>query len=100
MTMELHRLKTAPAPDVSLAPSALALRENLPEEFWREKKYDIGGVVAQGGMGAILDAKEATIERTVAMKVMLDGSSPDDLLRFIAGAKVTGQLEHPGIVPV
>jgi serine/threonine protein kinase len=72
----------------------------LPEEFLREKKYDIGGVVAQGGMGAILDAKEATIERRVAMKVMLDGSSPDDLTRFVAEAKVTGQLEHPSIVPV
>src|SRR5580658_4108114 len=51
-------------------------------------------------MGAILDAREATTERRVAMKVMLDGSSPDDLTRFVAEAKITGQLEHPSIVPV
>src|SRR5580658_2373233 len=51
-------------------------------------------------MGAILDAREATTERKVAMKVMLDGSSPDDLIRFVAEAKVTAQLEHPNIVPV
>jgi serine/threonine protein kinase len=100
VTMELHRLKRAVVPDASLAPAALALRESLPEEFRREKKYEIGGVVAEGGMGMILDVREANIERTVAMKMMLDGSSPDDLLRFVAEAKVTGQLEHPCIVPV
>jgi len=99
VSIELRRVKTL-VPDVSLAPSAAARRELLPEEILREKKYDIGGVVAQGGMGAILNAKEAAIERTVAMKVMLDGSSPDELVRFIAEAKVTGQLEHPNIVPV
>jgi serine/threonine protein kinase len=99
-TLEFRRLKATASPDVSLAPSTAALRAVLPEELLREKRYAIGGVVAQGGMGAILDAKEAAIERTVAMKVMLDGSSPDDLVRFVAEAKVTGQLEHPNIVPV
>ena len=72
----------------------------LPEEVLREKKYDIGGVVAQGGMGAILDAREAAIRRTVAMKVMLDGGAADDLARFVEEAQITGQLEHPNIVPV
>lgn len=99
VSIELRRLKTV-SPDVSLAPSAAVRREILPEEFLREKRYEIDGVVAEGGMGAILAAKEATIERTVAMKVMLDASSPDDLVRFVAEAKVTGQLEHPNIVPV
>jgi len=99
-TMELHRIKSVPPPDVSLAPQTAAMQRLLPEEFLREKKYDIGKVVAQGGMGAILDAREATIERRVAMKVMLDGSSPDDLTRFIAEAKITGQLEHPNVIPV
>ena len=98
-TIELRRLAVEVS-DLSLAPGAAMVRRVLPEEFLRGKKYDIGGVVAQGGMGAILDAKEATIERKVAMKVMLDGSPPDDLARFIAEAKITGQLEHPNIVPV
>ncbi len=99
-TVELRRLKGGVSPDESLAPQTAAVRQMLPDEFLREKKYEIGGMVARGGMGAILDAKEATIERKVAMKVMLDGSSQEDLVRFVAEAKITGQLEHPNIVPV
>ena len=98
-TIELRRLKVEVS-DMSLAPSAAVVRRVLPEAFLREKKYDIGKVVARGGMGAILDAKEAAIERTVAMKVMLDTHDPDALLRFLNEAKITGQLEHPNIVPV
>jgi serine/threonine protein kinase len=99
-TVELRRIKTVPPPDVSLAPQTAAVQRLLPEELLRDKKYDIGKVVAQGGMGAILDAREAGIQRRVAMKVMLDGSSPADLSRFVAEARITGQLEHPSIVPV
>jgi len=99
-TVELRRIKTALEPDATLASSTAAVKRLLPEELLHEKKYEIGGVVAQGGMGAILDAKESATERVVAMKVMLDGSSPDDLTRFVAEAKVTAQLEHPNIVPV
>src|SRR5580700_4871271 len=83
-TVELRRIKTALEPDATLASSTAAVKRLLPEEFLHEKKYEIGGVVAQGGMGAILDAKETATERVVAMKVMLDASSPDDLSRFVA----------------
>jgi len=99
-TVTLRRLKTPEEPGETLAPDTAAIRRLLPPEFLREAKYEIGGVVARGGMGAILDAREATTERTVAMKVMLDSNSPDDLARFVAEAKVTAQLEHPNIVPV
>jgi len=99
-TLELRRVKASLPADVSLAPQTAAVQRLLPEELLREKKYDIGQVVAQGGMGAILDARETTIERRVAMKVMLNGSNPDDLTRFVAEAKITGQLEHPNVIPV
>ncbi len=80
--------------------TAETLARLLPEEFIREKKYDVGPMIAQGGMGAILDAREATIRRSVAMKVMLTEGTADDLRRFIEEAQITGQLEHPNIVPV
>jgi WD40 repeat protein/serine/threonine protein kinase len=99
-TIELRRLKTEWGIDHSLAPHLAVMHKVLPEEFLRDKKYEIGGIVAQGGMGAILNAREATTERTVAMKVMLDSTSPQSMARFITEAKITAQLEHPNIVPV
>ena len=98
-TIELRRLRHE-ATDMSLAPAQAMVRRVLPEEFLREKKYDIGKVIAQGGMGAILDAREATTERTIAMKVMLDTADADALVRFLNEAKITAQLEHPNIPPV
>ena len=53
-------------------------------------------------MGAVLHADDRSLLRRVAVKVMLnqDAASADDAIRFVAEARVTGQLEHPGIVPV
>ena len=99
-TIELRRIKDTSSLDYSLPPQTAIVRDVLPEHFLRDKKYDIGGVVAQGGMGAILEAREETTGRTVAMKVMLQSDSPEDVVRFVAEAKVTAQLEHPNIVPV
>ena len=98
--LQAHRIKRAPAEDETLAPSMAAVRECLPPEFFGEARYEIGGVVAQGGMGAILDARDSAVRRTVAMKVMLNSGEREDLLRFVGEAQVTGQLEHPSIVPI
>ena len=64
--------------------------------------YDLGRLVAQGGMGAILSARDNAIERTVAVKVILTGASASDehVHRLITEARITGQLEHPNIVPL
>jgi serine/threonine protein kinase len=99
VTLEISR-EAAPAAPVSLEARREALQKLLPPEFLREKKYEIGNTIAQGGMGAVLNARELTIQRNVAMKVMLDGTVPDEVMRFVSEAKVTGQLEHPNIVPV
>lgn len=65
-------------------------------------KYSVGAVLARGGMGVILDAKDLNCRRQVAMKILgdADGAHTDRILRFIAEAQITAQLEHPGIVPV
>jgi len=66
------------------------------------RRYEVGRTVARGGMGAILEARDLGLRRRVAMKVMLDpeGAPREHVLRFLAEAQVTGQLEHPGVVPV
>ena len=99
VTMHLKRFKFEQEPD-SISPHSEALRRHLPADFLREKKYDIGGMIARGGMGVIVDAQEKLLRRKVAMKVMLGIGSQEELVRFIEEAQITGQLEHPNIVPV
>ena len=79
--------------DLGLAP----VREQL-----EGKKYKVITTINRGGMGVILQARDLRIRRTVAMKVMKTSSqfSRENVLRFIDEAQLTGQLEHPNIVPV
>ena len=100
VTLVLRHEAAAPTAVRSVAERRAALLRVLPPEFLLGSKYEAGKVIAQGGMGAILSTKEPAIDRTVAMKVMLDNPSPADVLRFVSEAKITGQLEHPNIVPV
>jgi serine/threonine protein kinase len=68
----------------------------------QSKKYSVGNLIARGGMGIILNAKEWNCRRKVAMKTIGDTrtASKDQILRFIIEAQITAQLEHPGIVPI
>ena len=64
--------------------------------------FSLGREIARGGMGAVMEANDQLLGRTVAMKVILDGQCGDEVarLRFIREATVMGQLEHPNIVPI
>ncbi len=65
-------------------------------------KYRVLTTINSGGMGVILQARDLRIRRTVAMKVMNSKHqfSRENALRFIDEVQLTGQLEHPNIVPV
>lgn len=65
-----------------------------------ESRYSVREEIARGGMGAILRVSERAIRRDVAMKVMLEDSGEEARARFLEEAQVTGQLEHPNIIPV
>ncbi|MBM3876133.1 MAG: hypothetical protein FJ386_05360 [Verrucomicrobia bacterium] len=64
--------------------------------------FEIKNVIALGGMGAVLSAEDKNVLRTVALKVMLPGAalSEEKVQRFVTEARITGQLEHPNIVPL
>lgn len=68
------------------------------------ERYAVGREIARGGMGAILEVWDQDLDRPLAMKVLLDrvGQTPSASLiqRFVREARITGQLNHPGIVPV
>src|SRR5205807_1830945 len=63
-------------------------------------RYVIENEIARGGMGAVLRAVDCDIRREVAVKYLLDQDDPKKKLRFIEEAQITGQLEHPNIVPI
>ena len=93
-------VRRKPAADGSESPpNEVAVRRLLPEELLQNRKYVVGREVAKGGMGSILSAEESAIRREVAMKV-IRRPGESDLLRFVEEAQITGQLEHPNIVPV
>ena len=54
---------------------------------------------AKGGMGEVWLAEDSDIGRPVALKRMLKGREKQRL-QFVKEARVTGQLEHPGVIPV
>jgi serine/threonine protein kinase/Leucine-rich repeat (LRR) protein len=66
------------------------------------RKYRVGRIIAQGGMGILHEAYDTNCRRTVAMKVLLPDqiTNPEELLRFVEEAQITAQLEHPNIVPI
>ncbi len=65
-------------------------------------KYDIVGVLGQGGMGVVYRARDPRIGRDVAIKTLTEGFSGDAemLKRFYQEAGQTGNLRHPNIVTV
>jgi serine/threonine protein kinase len=65
-------------------------------------RYVEQGLIARGGMGEIVLCIDRDIRRPVAMKRMLTTTARDPArrARFVEEAQVTGQLEHPNIVPV
>ncbi len=65
-----------------------------------EEKYVIAKEIARGGMGVVMRAVDRDIRRDVAMKVLLSEKKDRARERFVEEAQITGQLEHPNIVPV
>ncbi len=62
--------------------------------------------IARGGMGAVYEVTDTDLRRSLAMKVLLASDKggqkvdPLTLARFLEEAQITGQLDHPGIVPL
>jgi serine/threonine-protein kinase len=60
------------------------------------------GEIARGGMGAVHRVHDVVIMREAAMKVLGTGARQQYAarMRFLREAQITGQLDHPNIVPV
>ena len=64
--------------------------------------FRIVGEVGRGGMGIVYEARQITIPRRVALKVLplAAAADPRAIQRFQLEAQVAGLLQHPHIVPV
>jgi tetratricopeptide (TPR) repeat protein len=66
------------------------------------QRYQARRLHRQGGLGAVWLARDTLLGRDVAVKSIRPDrkATPQQLARFVHEARVTGQLEHPGIVPL
>jgi serine/threonine-protein kinase len=77
----------------------LSTSEYVPDA---RDRYTLSRLHATGGIGRVWLARDASLGRDVALKELRPERAGQPALwtRFLREAQVTGQLEHPGIVPV
>ena len=61
--------------------------------------YEVTGKLGEGGMGEVYRARDTSLDRDVALKVLSEAftADPDRLARFQREAKVLASLNHPNI---
>ena len=74
----------------------------MPDPSDRLARLQLLGEVARGGMGVIIKGRDRDLGRDLAVKVLLEQhrENPDLIRRFVEEAQISGQLQHPGVVPV
>ena len=100
-------LPTMPAPPPEYQPGDgqgghVVLGQLSPGEHEPRERYTLTHLHAKGGMGRVWLARDGSLGRQIALKELRPDQADNSIVcsRFLYEAKITAQLEHPGIVPV
>jgi serine/threonine protein kinase len=85
----------AAPPDSSLRAPAALLAPEVPG-------FELLDEIGRGGMGVVWRVRDLSLDRAVAIKILHEKYSADSTVadRFVEEARITGQLQHPGIPAV
>lgn len=83
----------------------------MPGESEKLRRWEPGELLAgryllekrlgEGGMGAVFQARDRKLDKTVAVKTLLSTSMTDeDLIRFQREARVASNIDHPNVVKI
>lgn len=97
-----HRLQQADKPTgdaLTVAAPTLPAGDSEPPAV---PGFEILRELGRGGMGVVYQARQVALQRTVALKMILNGAhaGPKELARFRAEAAVIARLQHPNIVQI
>jgi tetratricopeptide (TPR) repeat protein len=103
-----NRTLPVPAPEITRSvadPNATTGSDVLSvagEPLVTAARYTLGEEIARGGMGEVYRATDEVLNREVAVKVLQAkfGPGSGNARRFHDEARITAQLQHPGVPPV